>query len=238
MRRYWDERAVENALWYVDTSVDYHHPSMDQFLATGRKIAEEAFGNAPVRPDRRQVAVEIGPGVGRLSLAMAEHFERVIGIDVSAEMVNRARQLVPDQRVTFEVGDGLTLAPLANESSDFVFSFTVLQHIPKVSVIEGYLAETARVLRPGGVAALQWNNDPHPFRWKARAIVSETLHRVGAPSRSDNRHARQFYGSRVPTARITSALERSGLEVVATKGEGTLFAWVWARKPLPSSVPT
>jgi SAM-dependent methyltransferase len=233
MRRYWDERAVENALWYVDTSTDYDHPDMEQFLDTGRRIAAEAFTEAPLQPDGRQLAVEIGSGLGRVSLAMAEHFDAVVGLDVSAEMVDRARRLVTDPRVRFEVSDGLTLAPIGDESADFVFSFTVLQHIPKVSVIEGYLAETARVLRPGGVAALQWNNDPHALRWRARAIVSDALHRAGARSRSDNRHARQFYGSRVPTARVRRGLERGGLEVVATKGEGTLFAWVWARKPRP-----
>jgi SAM-dependent methyltransferase len=237
MRRYWDERAVENALWYIDTSIDFRDPDMTQFLATGRKIANEAFVDAPVRPERRHLAVEIGPGVGRVSLAMAEHFERVIGIDVSAEMVRRARQLVPDERISFEIGDGMTLAPVGDGDADFVFSFTVLQHIPKVSVIERYLAEAARVLAPGGVAALQWNNDPHPLRWKARAVVSAALHRAGAPSRSDNRHARQFYGSRVPVQRITSALERAGLDIVATKGEGTLFAWVWARKPASGARP-
>lgn len=231
MRRYWDQRASENALWYVDTTVDYEHPDMEQFLATGRRIADAAFVTAPVQPERRELAVEIGPGVGRVSLAMAEHFERVIGVDVSAEMVRRAREIVTDQRVTFELGDGATLGPIADNSADFVFSFTVLQHIPKVSVIEGYLAEAARILRPGGVAALQWNNDPNPLRWKTKAVLSTALHRLGAPSRRDNRNARQFFGSRVPTARITAALDRGGLRVKGTKDEGTLFAWVWAQKP-------
>jgi SAM-dependent methyltransferase len=231
MRRYWDERATENALWYVDTSVDYEHPDMEQFLATGRLIAEEAFVRAPVRPDRREMAVEIGSGVGRVSLAMAEHFDRVIGVDVSAEMVRRARELVTDPRITFELGDGATLDPIPDASADFVFSFTVLQHIPRVSVIEGYLAETARILRPGGVAALQWNNDPNALGWKAKAAISHALHRLGAASRRDNRNARQFFGSRVPTARVTAALEHGGLHIKGTRGEGSLFAWVWAQKP-------
>jgi SAM-dependent methyltransferase len=138
---------------------------------------------------------------------------------------------VSDPRITFELGDGATLEPIPDDSADFVFSFTVLQHIPRVSVIEGYLAETARILRPGGVAALQWNSHPNALRWKAKATISEALHRMGAPSRRDNRNARQFFGSRVPTARVTTALERGGLHIKGIKGEGSLFAWVWAQKP-------
>jgi SAM-dependent methyltransferase len=230
MRRYWDERAAENALWYVDTSMDYQQPDVAQFLAAGREIANQAFVDAPIQPPGRQLAIEIGPGVGRVCLAMAEHFERVLGVDVSAEMVRRARELVADPRVTFEIGDGATLRPVPDACADLVFSFTVFQHIPKVSVIEGYLAEAARVLRPGGVAALQWNNDPNPLRWRTRSLAWVALRKLGVASRQDKRYALQFLGSRVPRARFIAAVERSGLSVKATKGEGTLFAWVWAEK--------
>jgi SAM-dependent methyltransferase len=97
-------------------------------------------------------------------------------------------------------------------------------------VIEGYLAEAARVLRPGGVAALQWNNDPNPLRWRTRSLAWVALRKLGVASRQDKRYALQFLGSRVPRARFIAAVERSGLSVKATKGEGTLFAWVWAEK--------
>src|SRR5438132_13469194 len=211
MRDYWDRRAVENAAWYVDTSTAYDNPDMDQFLAAGRRIAEVAFTEAPIQPKGRELAVEIGPGLGRVAMAMAEHFDRVIGIDVSSEMVEKARRFVTDPSITFEVGDGTTLKPVPDGCADLLYSFTVLQHIPKVSVIDGYLSEAARVLRPGGVAALQWNNDPHPWRWRGKAIVSTAAHRLGLPGRRDNRNALQFFGSRVPTAKIAATLRTNGL---------------------------
>jgi SAM-dependent methyltransferase len=230
MRRYWDDRAHENAVFYVDTTTDYEHPDMKRFLETGQGIAAEALTAAPVKPVGHDLAVEIGPGLGRVCLAMAEHFEQVIGIDVSAEMVRRARELVNDPRVTFEVGDGVSLAPVADATADFVYEFTVFQHIPKISVIEAYIAEAGRVLRPGGVAALQWNNQASPLWWKLRRMGATTLRAIGISRWADARFARQFLGTTVPTRRMAAALERNGLDVVGTKGEGDLFAWIWARK--------
>lgn len=85
MRRYWDERARENAVWFVDTSTDYAAPDMEKFFADGRRIADAAYRDAPVRPDGRQLAVEIGSGIGRICLALAQDFDAVIGVDISAE---------------------------------------------------------------------------------------------------------------------------------------------------------
>ena len=37
-------------------------------------------------------ALDFGCGVGRLTQALAEHFERVAGVDIAASMIARARQ--------------------------------------------------------------------------------------------------------------------------------------------------
>lgn len=230
MQHYWDQRAAENAVFYVDTTTDYEHPDMEQFLAAGRAIASEALAG-PVSPAGRGLAVEIGPGLGRVCLAMAEHFDRVVGVDVSAEMVRQARELVTDPRITFELGDGASLGAVGDATADFVYEFTVFQHIPSVPVIETYIGEVARVLRSGGVASLQWNNQANATRWRIRRTVVNALRRMGVRRWSDTRFSPEFLGQTVSTARMTAALEHNGLEVAGVKGEGTLFAWVWARKP-------
>ena len=43
---------------------------------------------------------------------------------------------------------------------DFTFSFVVFQHIPSKAMIENYVRETARVLRPGGLFKFQLQGDP------------------------------------------------------------------------------
>lgn len=228
MRTFWDEAARTNAAWYVDTSLDFDHPDMERFFSTGRTIVSEAIDGSPVEPAGRAKAIEIGSGLGRVCLALADRFDEVVGIDISPEMVRRAGELVSEPRVSFVVGDGATLSGIDDASTDLVLSFTVFQHIPRVEVIEHYLEEAGRVLRPGGLFVFQWNNGGASAWWAARRAVLAGLQRTGFKAERYRRHAPQFLGSRVPLARIERALSRGGMEVRQTKGLGTLYSWVWA----------
>lgn len=231
MKRYWETRARENATWYVDTSCDYDHPDMGDFFATGGNVVRGALLDAPVAPHGRGLAVEIGCGLGRISLALADHFEQVVGVDVSEEMVKQAESLVHHDRVSFRVGNGEDLRSLDDGTADFVLTFTVFQHMPDIGLIEGYVSEASRILKPGGVLAAQWNNLPHPRRWRVQGGLWRLARQAHWPGKQDLRIAPQFLGLRVPVARIRRMCERSGLEVVGVRGEGTLFAWIWSRKP-------
>lgn len=228
MREYWDERARRNAPWYVDTSIDFSRPDMDRFFETGRRIVAEALDEAPAEPRSRHLAVEIGSGLGRVCLALADRFDRVVGLDVSPEMVGRARRLVEHDRVRFEVNDGQTMALVGDGDADLVLSFTVFQHIPRVTLIRRYLTEAGRVLRPGGLLVFQWNNTPGALRWRLRREVLSALQRVGLGREEHGRNAAEFLGSRVPLAVIERTLRHAGLELRGTKGTGTLYAWAWA----------
>jgi SAM-dependent methyltransferase len=230
MRTYWDERAKENAAWYVDTSLSFDDPDMEQFWQQGERIVEIALDDRPARaPGRHELAVEIGSGLGRNCKALAARFDHVVGVDIAPEMVRRATELVPS--ATFELVDGASLAPVASASADFVFSFTVFQHIPDVAVIERYIEEAGRVLRPGGVFAFQWNNEAGHRRWKARRTLLTALQRTGLRRERYARHAPQFLGSKVPIERVEQALARGGLELAASRDLGSLYAWAWAVKP-------
>lgn len=233
MRRYWDERARRNAVWYVDTSTDFDNPDMDAFLLTGQRIIDQALRDpgVPVSPRRRERAVEIGSGVGRICLALADDFDEVVGVDVSEEMVRQARELVDKPGVRFVVGDGARLPGVPDGTVDFVISFTVFQHMPDPDLIKGYLSEAARVLRSGGVLAFQWNNLPGHRWWRIRRAWLATLHRLHLYSERYERSAPEFMGSRVPFRTIERTLASDGLEVCGTADLGTLFAWCWARKP-------
>jgi SAM-dependent methyltransferase len=183
-----------------------------------------------VAPQQHLRAVEIGSGLGRVCLALARRFDEVVGVDVSPEMVRRARSLVDDPRVTFEVGDGDGLGVLGDASVDLVLSFTVFQHIPKASIVHRYLAEAGRVLRPGGVLAFQWNNEPGRARWALRRAALSALQRTGIRREEFQRHAPEFLGTRIPLGPIEKTLAGHGLEIVTTDGLGSLFAVAWARR--------
>ena len=227
MREFWEARANENAAWYVDTSLSYDEPDMERFWATGRAIVDEAFVKAPVQPDRHELAVELGCGLGRICLALRDHFDNVVGLDISQSMIDQARALVDRPGVTFEVIDGVTFAPVQPDTVDFVTTFTVLQHQSSEALVVALLQEAARVLRRGGVLAAQWNNtDPKQFRLtRARYALRRLVRRERQTT-----GARQFLGTAVPRPTVAATLDAAGMDVVGYKGEDTLFCWVWARK--------
>lgn len=230
MRGFWDDAAKRNAAFYVDTTVAFDAPDMDAFFETGRKIVDHAYGDSPVKPSGHDLAVEIGGGLGRNCVALAEHFKRVVGVDISPEMIRQANELVHDDRVEFVLGEGADLSAVASGSADFVMSFTVFQHIPEVGVIQSYLREAGRVLRPGGVAAFQWNNQSSELKWRIRRAVLATLQRLHLTRDSHARNAVQFLGTTVDLPHIESTLNEAGMDLLKTEGGGTLFCWAWAVK--------
>lgn len=230
MRAYWEERARLNPAFYVDTSLDYDNPDMEQFLATGQRVVSIALDEPPaVKPESSRVAVEIGCGMGRICLALAERFTEVVGVDISAEMLARARELVPAENVEFRLTEGASLPGLADASVDLVLSFTVFQHIPSVEVIRSYVMDAGRVLAPGGVFVVQWNGIPGAFGWRVQRAVKAVAQRLGRGDRY-GRDMPQFLGSRVPVAQMEAMMREAGLDLVATSGAGTLFTFGWARK--------
>ena len=230
MRAYWEERARLNPAYYVDTSLDYDNPDMARFLETGQRVVSIALDEPPaIQPANTGVAVEIGCGMGRICLALADRFERVIGYDISAEMLARAAQLVPASNVDFRLTEGASLPDLEPASVDLVLSFTVFQHIPSLEVIRSYVEDAGQVLAPGGMFVLQWNGTPGAGRWRMQRAVKGIAQRLGRGDRY-GRDAPQFLGSRVPLPQMTELLRSAGLELVATTGEGTLFTFGWARK--------
>jgi SAM-dependent methyltransferase len=203
---------------------------MTAFFETGRRIVAEALDDAPVTPAGHEHAVEIGSGLGRVCLALADRFDRVTGVDVAPEMVRRANELVADPRIEFRITDGDRLPGVADASADLVLTFTVFQHIPDPAVIERYVHEAGRVLRPGGVFVCQWNNAMSPWRWRILRAWWIALAKTGIrPSARDCRSA-AFLGSVVPVPRMRRWLADAGLDMTKVAGEGTLFCWAWATR--------
>ncbi|MDR6787463.1 SAM-dependent methyltransferase [Sphingomonas sp. BE138] len=150
MKEAWNVRAQADAEHYIET--DHWDGDRDAFFALGEKIVHEIAD--PYLPARRTLAVDIGCGVGRLTRALSTRFDKAIGLDVSDEMVRKGTDLQRDTpKVQLIATDGVTF-PIETGTADFVFSYVVFQHMPSIEVIKGSLAETRRILAPGGAALL------------------------------------------------------------------------------------
>ena len=97
----------------------------------------------------RQHALEVGPGEGGFLPALASRFERVTALDNSAEMLDRARQLVNEQQLdNVQLLHGDTEFALSQSLyADCVTLNMVLHHTPDPAKI---FSDLAQLLNPGG----------------------------------------------------------------------------------------
>ncbi|MGI8906611.1 MAG: class I SAM-dependent methyltransferase [Candidatus Sumerlaeaceae bacterium] len=129
--------------WTVD---DFYRMGEDE-VRTFLDMWQQYLGKAPSGD-----LAEIGCGAGRLTRSLAARFEQVFATDISTGMLEAAREHMPSN-VVLRKGDGLTL-PFESRSVDAGFSYIVFQHFDGRAMIEQYVKELARVLRPGGTVML------------------------------------------------------------------------------------
>lgn len=116
-----------------------------------------------------RVVYDLGCGTGNLTRILAERFPglSVVGIDASAEMLAKARQLTPDPRVDFRPGD---LAHFEPHDRPAVLYSNAAYHW-----IEGHLRLFPRLLGmlpPGGQLAIQMpRNHREPSHMLMRAAA-------------------------------------------------------------------
>ena len=102
--------------------------------------------------------LEIAPGFGRWTHFLAGLCERLIVVDLSSKCIEACRARFRDvTHIEYHVNDGRTLPMVAERSVDFVFSFDSLVHVD-ADVIESYLSELGRVLKPGGAGFIHHSN--------------------------------------------------------------------------------
>jgi SAM-dependent methyltransferase len=164
LQRAWSDLARKDAMWAVLTGPlgATRSWNQDAFFRTG--VEEIAFVldhvallGVGLRPGR---ALDFGCGPGRLTQAMAARFERVDGVDIAPGMIERANALnKAGERCVYHLNGAADLRLFGDATFDFVYSNITLQHMePRLS--RSYIAEFARVTRPGGVIVFQLPSEP------------------------------------------------------------------------------
>ena len=231
MRDFWDERADEDAFYFVDNRLRYGDPDLDAFWAGGREDLDSILVGLGVAVGADDEVVEIGCGVGRLTRILAERAASVRAVDVSSRMLELAREHNPTlANVEWIQGDGTSLSAIADASADACFSHVVFQHIPDPAITLGYVREMGRVLRPGGWAAFQVSNRPEvhrprPLGERLRSLPGRLL---GRGPRGQAHQA--WLGSAVRLEDLAAAAAAADSAVARVTGEGTQWCLVLLRK--------
>lgn len=130
-----------------------------QFDRAGRLDAERLL--LPF-VSRKSVILDVGCGLGRLLKWVAPYCKEAIGLDVSSEMLRKARRrLAGLQNVRFmRLPLSLTF-PLESRSVDFAWFYHVSEHVEREDSFR-ILTEIRRCLRREGKALVQFSLITHP----------------------------------------------------------------------------
>lgn len=234
MREFWDERAREDALHFIDPREGYGHADEERFWRRGEQEVDALLRILDLELDPAARVLELGCGIGRLTRVLAARVAHVTAVDVSPEMLTRAQEHHDAlANVEWVLGDGSTLDGVEDASCDAVVSHAVLQHIPDPQAQLGYVREFARVLRPGGWAAFGVSTDPGAHTAKSPAAPDAGASRRGflkaivgqAPTGKDQP---EWLGSWVPLDALGAAAMNAGLLIERIEGSGTKSSLVRA----------
>jgi cyclopropane fatty-acyl-phospholipid synthase-like methyltransferase len=210
MRADWDQRARENARHYVVTGNE--NWTDEAFFASGENTVTEEIltdltnicqGKAP----REMRVLEIGCGAGRVTKALARFFGEVHAVDVSGEMVLLAKEALKDHPNAFVYqNNGKDLTVIPELPFDFAFSFIVFQHIPSYEIIETYIKEVHRLLRPGAL---------FKFQVQGASLMD--------PTKPDD----TWLGAPYSERQAVDMAFRCGFEPRYRYGAGDQYFWLW-----------
>jgi SAM-dependent methyltransferase len=144
--------------------------SYQAFFAAVTTLATNPLLDAVrLRPGTRLLDVATGPGA--LAGKAASRGARPIGIDLSPQMVELARQLHP--AINFYEADVEHL-PFPDDAFDAIVCAFGLGHFPRPEVA---VAESVRTLLPGGRIAFSWWDDPS--RQRIQGVFRDAIAEVG-----------------------------------------------------------
>ncbi|HKP18324.1 MAG TPA: class I SAM-dependent methyltransferase [Gaiellaceae bacterium] len=192
----------------------------DAFAAWQRQVKgstrlerlDELLGLLPARPD----VLELGSGAAVRSTRILAERARLVGVDISAEQVRRARERVPAAQF---VHADLTELELEPATFDAVVAFYVLNHVPREQ-LAGLLRRIAAWLRRDGCLLATFGATDNPG-WRGRWVGG----------------VETFFSGYEPEVTLRLVREagldvvRGDLETIEEPNGPATFLWVLARRP-------
>jgi SAM-dependent methyltransferase len=165
-----------------------------------------------------------------------DYFDRVFGVDVSADQIALAERVLGEKRERADLRRvDEPFLDVADSSCSGMVSTHVFQHLSRYSGIEAYLRETYRALIPGASICFQIpvpgaDKGDIPPLWLRASIEARTM-----VARAIGRRRFMEY-NRYPVNRITTSLSDAGfddveLRIIRLATTGFRQSFFFARKP-------
>jgi ubiquinone/menaquinone biosynthesis C-methylase UbiE len=144
----------------------------ENFLETGKRSAaalREVFAKIGFELAAGKRVLDLGCGCGRTLTWLADEFPQVRweGTDVDAEAIAWVCQNLPG--VTASVNDPLPPLPYEDASFDLLYGISVFTHLD-LDYQRKWIAEFARVLKPGGIALMTFHS---PSVWQGTEFAAQ-----------------------------------------------------------------
>lgn len=127
---------------------NYDDQIFDVFKSDRNKILPKYFKK---HANKRGVAIDFGCGTGKSFEYIAPLFKKIVGIDISNELLNQAKKR-PFKNVEVRQLD-LTHSKLPLASADFAFCCNVAM-LPEIEKTHAIIQNIQKSLKPGGSAVL------------------------------------------------------------------------------------
>jgi hypothetical protein len=138
----WSDQGDDWSSWWGGTDAMWHAallPRIQAFVPTG-------------------TILEIAPGYGRWTQYLKDVCDRLVLVDLADNCIDHCRQrFSSSSHLEYHVNDGRSLAMVADDSVDFVFSFDSLVHADQ-DVLDAYISQLRTKLTRHGVAFLHHSN--------------------------------------------------------------------------------
>jgi ubiquinone/menaquinone biosynthesis C-methylase UbiE len=155
----WNTFGKQDPLWAIATWPEKkgNRWKLEEFFELGKKEVEGVLNHLKILgvTIHQGRALDFGCGVGRLTQALANHFDEVVGVDIAPSMIQLAKRYNRHgSRCQYYLNEVDDLTVFPGNGFDFIYTNIVLQHmVPSYS--KSYIREFLRVLRPGGLLVFQ-----------------------------------------------------------------------------------
>ena len=165
-------------------------------------------------------ALDFGCGAGRSTRFLRDLGFQATGVDINHAMINAARERDPDGAYhLYYANESL---PFADASFDILLSTWVVLELRSRADLQGYLSETARILRPRGKGFIVTNT---PEFYQGRWVTCE----VDFPENKGQLQSGQIVKARLlPEGVVVTDVFRSNAEyreALAEAGLDLVRAW-------------
>lgn len=207
MKQLWDKLAQANSKYYINSDKGKKITELE-FRVSGFDDDEKLIDKDKLLENKNGTILEIGCGTGRMTEFLPMLYNKVIGIDISGEMIRQGKErlmsFIKGRKIKLKETDGYTI-PLDDNSIDVAFSYLVFQHMKNKEMVESNLKEVYRVLKEGGIFKVRIRTDKVPLnKW--------------------------WGGVNYNKDKIIKVCENIGYKIIKTKPVSFYGLWLWLQK--------